>query len=178
MTKPTKHKVGRFLLLSLIPTGIFLVISLLIGVAMSSGEEPPVNFAAALMLLWILLALPTGLVLLIWGNIEFGRAYKATRQYAERHGWLPISRTSWRNRKANNVSLAVDQAFQKQTYLLKIEGEGETITVDEFESSLWALQFADWLWRELLQTNASPDQYTIAEKRAEWETTALAERSY
>ena len=59
-----------------------------------------------------------------------------------------------------------------------MEGEGETITVDEFESSLWALQFADWLWRELLQTNASPDQYTIAEKRAEWETTALAERSY
>ena len=105
MTKPTKHKVGRFLLLSLIPTGIFLVISLLIGVAMSSGEEPPVNFAAALMLLWILLALPTGVVLLIWGNIEFGRAYKATRQYAERHGWLLISRTSWRNRKASRPSL-------------------------------------------------------------------------
>ncbi len=98
-------------------------------------------------------------------------------QYAERNGWRPISRTAWRNRKRDNAALSVKQAYKKQTYLLQIEAQGDTITVEEFESSLWALQFGDWLWRELLQVNLNPDREDIEEKRAEWET-ALVERTY
>ena len=136
---------------------------------MTSGEGSPINLAAALMMLWILLALPTGLILLIWGNVEFNRAYKATQRYAEMNGWLPISRTSWSARKRNQVILSVAQAFQRQTFILNIQIDGETITVDEFETSLWALQFGDWLWQELLQTRTDTTKAEIDMIRAEWE---------
>lgn len=114
-------------------------------------------------------AAPVGLVLLVWGSIEFNRAYRKAQQYAELNGWHPISRTAWRNRKRNDIALSVGQAFQKPTYILRVEIDGETTTIDEFETSLWALQFGDWLWQELLQANAAPDRATVVEKRAEWE---------
>ncbi len=175
MLKPLKHRIGFWILISLIPAAILFVLGFMIGFynEFTRSDSELAAQIAAFCLLHIVWALPTGLVLLIWGNVEFNRAYRVARQYAERHGWLPISRTNWRNRKGSNVTLAVSQAFQKRTYLLMIEGDGETITIDEFESALWALQFGDWLWRELLIDNAAPNREDIEEKRVEWETTAL-----
>ena len=164
MTKPLKYRIGVWLFFSVVAAAFLILIDMAIIINNGDGS---LTYGGVAMLYFIF-AFPVGVVLLIWGNIEFSRAYKAARQYAERHGWRPISRTSWRNRKANNVSLAVDQAFKKQTYLLKIEGDSETITIDEFESSLWALQFGDWLWSELLITSANPTTEDIEEKRAEW----------
>ena len=119
---------------------------------------------------WIGAAL-AGPVLLIWGTIEANRAYKETRQYAEMHGWHPISKTAWRNRKRGGVDLAVNKMFKKPTYILNIVVDGETTTVDEFEQAHWALQFGDWLWEELLQSDAKPGLAVVSEKRAEWEKT-------
>ena len=173
MTKPLKHRIGFWLLISLIPAAILLFLNAA-AYSFDSDTDPSL---AVLSIWYAMLIAPAGLTLLIWGNVEFSRAYRASMQYAERHGWRPISRTAWRNRKADSASLAVNQAFQKRTFLLQIEANDETITIDEFETSLWALQFGDWLWSELLQHTTKINQATIDLKRAEWETTALAERS-
>ena len=87
------------------------------------------------------------------------------------HGWHPISKTAWRNRKRGGVDLAVNKMFKKPTYILNIVVDGETTTVDEFEQAHWALQFGDWLWEELLQSDAKPGLAVVSEKRAEWEKT-------
>ena len=77
----------------------------------------------------------------------------------------------WRNRKRNGVQLSVDKTVGKPTYLLTIEIEGETTTVDEFATPLWALEFGDWLWQELLHAKETPSVEFVAQKRQEWERT-------
>ena len=67
--------------------------------------------------------------------------------------------------------MAVNKAFKKTTYILNSVVDGETTTVDEFEQAYWALQFGDWLWEELLQSDAKPGLAVVSEKRAEWEQT-------
>ena len=166
--KPTKHKIGFWLLISLIPTALIFIISLA-GSLAASNESESWTAILGLSMFYGIIVLPVGVILLIWGNIEFSRAYNAAQRYAERNGWHPISRTSWRNRKRNNIALSVAQAFKQTTYILNIDMNGETVTVDEFETSLWALQFGDWLWQDLLQTNTEPTRIEIEEKRAEWE---------
>ena len=166
MTKPTKHKIGRWLLISLIPATILFFLGFVISVAASAESG---GGLAAICMMYAMFAAPAGLICLIWGNIEFSRAYRTAQRYAELHGWHPISRTAWRNRKRNNIALSVAQAFQKRTFILTVDMEGETVAIDEFETSLWALEFGDWIWEELLQSDATVDKETIEEKRSEWE---------
>ena len=169
--KPIKHKIGFWLLISLIPAFIIFII------AVGASETPPTALWMVLgltMLLYLPVALVVSLILFILGNKESKRTNQAAQQYAELNGWHPISRTTWRNRKRNQTALYVHQAFNKQTFILTIETNGETTSIDEFETPVWALQFGDWLWEQLLEANTTPDKVEVAEKRAEWETTALA----
>ena len=168
MLKPVKHRIGFWTLISLVPAVPIFLISFSI-VAATGADGGGAVAVAALTMLYIPLALVVGLGLMLWGNIEFNRAYRAAQRYAELHGWHPISRTAWRNRKRNNVALSVAQSFQRRTFILTIEVEGETVTIDEFETSLWALEFGDWIWEELLQSDVAVDKITIEEKRSEWE---------
>ena len=127
-------------------------------------------------MIYLPVGLTVGLVLFLWGNTEFKRVHQAAQRYAELNGWHPVSRTSWRNRKRQNVALSVSQAFAKQTYILTVDVDDETTIIDEFETPLWSLQFGDWLWEHLLRDNTSPDIEEVAEQRAQWEITALAIR--
>ena len=175
MRKPLKHRIGIYLLLSVIPAFIFFLV---LGELINQGFLPDALWIPGTMvLLYLLVALVVGPVLFIWGNTEFKRAYQAAQRYAEQNGWLPITRTQWRSRKRDNVALSVFQAFEKRTYILTIDVDGETTTIDEFETPAWSLQFGDWLWEHLLQRNTSPDVEEVAEQRAQWETTALAIRT-
>jgi hypothetical protein len=158
----------------LIPAVIIWIITLSIGIGTDN-----LGFAVPFFLLsvYIVLALLTGISLRITTNIKASRMFKASQRYAELHGWLPISRTQWRNRKRNTILLSVTKALTKNTYILTIEIEGESIVVDEFETSTWALQFGDWLWEQLLTDSPQVTREVVVEKRAEWEqTTALAVR--
>lgn len=84
------------------------------------------------------------------------------------NGWLPISSTHWRNRKRNQIQLAVAKSLTDETFILTIEVEGERVIVDQFENSLWALQFGDWVWEQLpLAERINPE--VVIEKKAEWE---------
>ena len=167
--KPVKHKIGFWLLISLIPAAILFFLGLMVTVVSSQPEPDSGTSISALSAIYAMFIAPIGLTLLIWGNIEFKRAYRIAQRYAELNGWHPVSRTAWRNRKRNNIDLSVSQAFQKTTYILTIDMNGETVSIDEFENSIWALQFGDWLWEELLIANTSPTAEVIAEKRAEWD---------
>ena len=170
--KPTKVKVGFRLFLSLIPAFIISVVSLIGGVASEQGNnEAPVAWSVifVLALMYIAFALPIGTFLVLWGNREFKQAFRTAQRYAEQHGWHTISRTAWRNRKRNSIALAVNQAFEKSAYILTIQFDGETVTVDEFETSIWALQFGDWLWEELVNANTPPTAQGVEERRAEWQ---------
>ncbi len=174
MHKPIKHRVGVYILLSLIPA----VIIILTAVGLSGPDFDNTPFAVSaiglLSVLYFMVAIISSPALILWGSIETKRTYRAAQRYAELNGWHPISRTTWRNRKRNQMALSVHQAFNKRTYILTIEENGETTTIDEFETPVWALQFGDWLWEQLLEVNTTPDKAEVAEKRAEWETTALA----
>ena len=78
--------------------------------------------------------------------------------------------------KQGGDSLSVAQAFEKSTYILTLKVSGETYTIDNFEFSLWALQFGDWIWSELVKQPMTPD--VVEAKRQEWtQTQALALRS-
>ena len=167
----TKARSGAWLLLSLIPMTIVLFLA---------GFQAPEEFfegeffwsfvATILFYLWPCV-LVAGIVLTVLGRVQESRKYRETRQYGELHGWHPISKTAWRNRKRRGAHLTVNRASKKTTYILTIVVEGETTTVDEFETALWALEFGDWLWEELLHTNTKPDVAVVSEKRAEWEQT-------
>ena len=168
-----KHKVGIWLLVSLIPALIILVVA--VELSDDSGNTPfAIAAVGVLSFLYFIAALVVGPALIFWGIVQAKRTYKDAQRYAELNGWHPISRTSWRNRKPNQAALSVVQANDKSTYIVTVDANGETTTIDEFETPIWALQFGDWIWEQLLEDNTSPDQVQIAEKRAEWETTALA----
>ena len=175
MHKPIKHRVGVYLLFSVIPA---LIVFLVTSALYSEGIPPaPLWYIpGGLSMIYLPVGLTVGIVLFLWGNTEFKRVHQAAQRYAELNGWHPVSRTSWRNRKRHNVALSVSQAFAKQTYILTVDVDGETTNIDEFETPLWSLQFGDWLWEHLLRDNTSPDIEEVAEQRAQWETTALAIR--
>ena len=162
--KPVKHTIGRWLLLSLIPATVLFFLGLMVSVISTDTG----GTISAIAFFYMMPVGPSGLVLLIWGNIEFHRSHRTAQQYAELHGWRAISSTAWRNRKRNNIDLSVSQAFKKRTFILTIEMNGETVSIDEFETSIWALQFGDWLWEELMLASTVPTTEVVAEKRAEW----------
>ena len=174
----TKSKIGFWLLISLIPIALWFVIGL-IGAAASGRLDDGDDgggwaMSSALALLFFVPALVAGVTLKVWSNIEQSRIYRDARRYAETHGWQPISKTSWRNRK-RGTTFAVNKAYDSPTYILTIEYEGETIAVDKFETSAWALQFGDWIWEEFSGSNTDMDLSAVQEKRVEWEhTMALA----
>ena len=163
----SQRQLAKYLLLSLIPTGIYaLVGSAIIG---TTGSLP-----ALLQTLWALsilywpIALIAGLVLHYVVKWRDRKLFRATQEYAQMNGWLPISSTHWRNRKRNQIQLAVAKSLTDETFILTVEVEGERVTVDQFENSLWALQFGDWLW-EQLPLAGQIDPGVVIEKRAEWE---------
>ena len=176
----TKSKLGVLLLLSIIPTTILFIIA---GVIVQPGEDPTlenVNIFWTGVGLTTLLYWPCGVVaglaLTIWGYRERKREYQDTLLYAQLNGWHPISKSVWRNRKRNGTELAVNQAVGKSTYILTIKIEGETTAVDEFSTRVWALEFGDWLWEEMLEASgAKVDAALVSKKRDEWkETRAMA----
>ena len=153
----------------MVPVTFLILVLMAIGDPWAGFVGSIVAIVAVFAMLYWVCALPAGIVLLIWGAIENGRDYREAQQYSELHGWHPISKTAWRNRKRGDVELAVMKAFRKPTYILTIVADGETTTIDEFGTAGWALQFGDWLWQELLQTGAKMDLDVVSEKRNEWE---------
>ncbi len=166
----TKSRLGFWLLISLIPATIAYVPAAALSPDEPFQDEFFWSFIGTILALYLPCALVAGAVLAVWGRIEKSRQYREAQHYAQRHGWHPISKTTWRNRKRNGVQLSVDKAIVGSTYILTIEINGETTVVDEFETPTWALEFGDWLWEELLQAQGmTPDVEVVAEKRAEWE---------
>ena len=111
-------------------------------------------------------ALIAGLVLRFTAKREAHRIFGEAQTYAEMNGWLPISRTAWRAMRANNVSLAVNQPFEKSTYTLSVSSDAGATNIPEFANPLWALQFGDWLWEKTGGYNLTPTE--VQRQQQEW----------
>lgn len=177
----TKGRIGFWLLISLIPAGFWAFISIIVGIATeisspsgtAGGDDPSAVWAASFVLsfLYFIAALIAGIVLKVLSVRERRQVEREVQQYAELHGWQQVSKTSWRGVKSHGAMLAVNQAFEKSTHILTITVEGETLTIPDFESSVLALQFGDWIWdkRDAFGIKLSAD--VIREQRTEWEQT-------
>ena len=168
-SKWPKSRVGKWLLLSLIPATVLFWIAVAVASSIDGGVSILFSVVIFLLVIYWPAALVAGIVLRWLGSKDNSGQYLEAQQYAQRHGWHPISETMWRNRKRNGVQLAVNQAIGKRTYILTIAIEGETTMVDEFTRAVWALDFGDWLWEELLEARGAATVEVVEEKRAEWE---------
>ena len=169
----TKSKVSLVLLISLMPA--FGVCTVAVVMSPGDGVDSNWNVVGALSVLYFVLALIVGVILYWWGKRD--DTHVEAHQYAERHGWHPISKYMWRSRKREGAALSVNRAYKQKTYLLTIEHQAETTTVEEFDRADWAMEFGDWLWEELRAAGHQIDVGVLQEKRGEWEQThALARR--
>ncbi len=170
----SKSRVSFWLLMSLIPA--FGTCSAALALSSPIGE--PSNswdIIGGLSVVYFGIALIAGCILYWLGRKD--EAFDDAQRYAERNGWHPISKYVWRSRKREGAALSVNRAYKQKTYLLTIEHQAETTTVEEFERADWAMQFGDWLWEELRAAGHQIDVGVLQEKRGEWEQTrALARR--
>lgn len=175
----TKSRIATWLLFSLIPTGLLGFISFAaFAISTSSTPEPepfsdtwPTIWALGVLFLWPYwwIALVAGVILKIWAGKETRRLYREGRQYAELHGWQQISDTAWKSFKRGNVVLSVSQAYGKTTYILSVDSDGDTVATDGFSRSLYALQFGDFLWDNVLSGKSQVDVTVVQQTRDEWE---------
>ena len=177
-----KSRASFWLLMSLIPTVLAMVVAMTVGIISiesAAGDSTVVSTVTALIFvlasLYGVCALSVGIILRVLSGVESRKRFNEAHHYAEMNGWHPISKTAWRSMKKGGASLSVAQAFDKRGSILTINMDGETVTVDEFERSLWGLQFGDWLWGELAGQSVSPT--VVREKKLEWDQSmALAIR--
>ena len=163
----SQRQLAKYLLLSLIPTGIYVIIATMV-IGLTGSIPMPLNLLWFLLIFYWPIALIVGLILHYLVKWRDRKLFRATQEYAQMHGWLPVSSTHWRNSKRNQIQLSVAKSLTDETFILTVEIEGERVTVDQFENSLWALQFGDWLWEQLpLADQIDPE--VVVEKRAEWE---------
>ena len=168
-----KSRISFWLLISLIPA--FGACSVALAFSAPIGETNNWDTLLGFSLIYFMVASVVGIVFFWLGKRD--RAFDDAHRYAERNGWHPISKFVWRSRKREGAALSVNRAYKKSTYILTIEHQGETTTVDEFDRADWAMQFGDWLWEELREAGQAPDVQVLREKRDEWEESrALAIR--
>ena len=165
----SKSRVSYWLLISLIPTGVggFLLFMFgwITGIFSIAAGAAMWIIAFFLILYWWG-ALIAGLVLRFNVKKEAQLIFREAQAYAEMNSWLPLSHTAWRAMRANNVSLAVNQPFDKSTYTLSISSDTGATTVPEFVKPLWALQFGDWLWEKTGGHNLTPTE--VQRQQQEW----------
>ena len=167
---------GNRLLISLIPLGVLGVVAFIayaISVSAPGDEiDSPweVFWTSCTFFIWLAwwIALPTGIVLKVWGGAETRRVYREARQYAEMHNWQQISDTTWKGYRPRNVVMTVSQAFERPTYILSVEHEGESVTTDGFSRSVYALRFADFLWDHVMSGRSHVDAEAMRAARREW----------
>ena len=174
----SKSRISFWLLISLMPAFGLCSAAMAFSPSVEESLEGASNTwstVGGLSALYFVAALILGCVFYWWGRRD--EAFDSAQRYAERNGWHPISKYVWRSRKREGAALSVNRAHKQKTYLLTIEHQAETTTVEEFERADWAMQFGDWLWEELRAAGHQIDVGVLQEKRGEWEQThTLARR--
>ncbi len=157
----SKTRIGAVLLISLIPA--FVAIG-----ALPNAEEGLILVANSILAVYILTAIIAGLIFFIVGKREDSTGFKDAVHYAERNSWHPITKTSWRSIKGDNVSLSVNKSRVAKSFILSIEADRINHTVEEFEKMEWAMRFGDWLWNYLVQKNVQVSTTSIDLAKSEW----------
>ena len=116
---------------------------------------------------WLFLIV--GLALRFMVRREEERMQQDAQEYAETRRWQSITRSQWRNFKSSGVILTVTKARRASNYLLNAEVEGRVIGSDRFENPLYAMQFGDHLWDNLLSEQEEVDSEKVQQFRTMWE---------
>ena len=115
---------------------------------------------------WIVLVV--GLVLKITASRREARIRRDGMRYAQLHNWQPISDTTWKNYRRASVVMTVDKRLGQDAYMLLIDQAGEYVTTDGFETSLFALQFGDFLWDDILSTRERVEVAEVHRVHQQW----------
>ena len=112
-----------------------------------------------------------GGVLKIVGVRSEGRIRRDGMRYAQLHNWQPISDTTWKNYRRDKLIMTVDKMFEANSYMLLVEQDGESVSTDGFATSLYALQFGDFLWERVLSDRTRVAASEVTEARVQWDRT-------
>ena len=108
--------------------GVYLLISAAVGIVTTLAfDDSNSDNNTAMQNIGVLVFLGgifAGIPLIIIGKRETGMDMKDVLHYAERNSWHPITKTSWRSIKGNNVSLSAVKSQVSKTFILKIEADG------------------------------------------------------
>ena len=113
-------------------------------------------------------AVAVGVGLKIRASIIEQRIIQAGQRYAQLHNWQPISSTTWKNYRRANVVMTVDKMYGQDAYMLLIDQAGEYVSTDGFENSVFALQFGDFLWDNVLSTRERMVVSEVQQVHREW----------
>ena len=181
-----KAKVSKWLLISLLPVGLLVVVCFLVLMlaptdpateTWSGGWSVLAGLMFLLAALWCVM-LVAGVVTRLLHINEVNRRYREAQRYAELNDWYAISKTMWRTYRGDDILLSVNGTHDANTYVLTITADADSVSNGGFETALFALQFGDWLWRRLERTNSRVNSQVVQEQRQEWEhERALAVRS-
>ena len=173
----SRINISTWMLWALLPLGLYGFLSFVIFMLIFAVDEEPGAFASVafgflgIFITWPLwwLCLIIGLVLRFMVRREEERVQEDAQEYAELHRWQGVSRTQWRSIKSSGVILTVTKARRSTNYLLTAEVDGKGVGTDRFESPLYAMQFGDHLWDNLLSEQEEVDSEKVRQFRTMWE---------
>ncbi len=181
-----KEQLGNRLLWSTIPIGILCLISLGISVVLLaeaeqnwyeygygaySGEQAfwDVTFLLSLLSFWV--ALVGGAALKVIGRNDRFRAYSEAQMYGSIHGWQQIAENAWRCLKGDACSMSVNKGYGAESYSLSVQSAGRSESAEGFSRPLYALQFAEYLWENVLSNRPQLTTGVVRETRIRWDPT-------
>ena len=185
----TRNQLANRLLRSLIPLGALTLLVTIVGMVAWFGTDDPLGYDEDLVsetgweifwdvaatILWIVFlgVLTAGVVVKILARRKERQIQEDAMRYSQLRNWQPISSTSWRNYRRNNVVMSVDRVYKGEFYVLLIDQDGESMPTEGFETPLYALQFGDFLWDNVLSNRTRIEVSEVQETRAQWDRTRM-----
>ena len=128
-------------------------------------------FGFSLIAFWVVLL--AGVVLKLIGRNERHRLHWEAQMYASMHGWQQISETAWRSLKQDDCILAVAPEYGASTYSLSVSSDGRSADTYGFSRPVFALQFGDFLWENVLLNRPQLSASEVRETRMQWDRTRM-----
>ncbi len=142
--------IGALLLIpvKVVFTVIYLAYALSNPFAVTSGDLGFAGNATAILCVTFWLILIPGIVAYIAGRIMLGNAERKVGDYAGQNGWMQVSQTMWVKHLPKNLTMTVQG--RASYWSLLIESPDDRLNTPNFSQPIYALRFADTLYREVI----------------------------
>ena len=126
-------------------------------------------FLGSLLTFWVVLV--AGAALKVMGRNDRFRSYSEAQMYASMHGWQQIADNAWRCLKGDACAMSVSQGYGEASYSLSVQADGRSESAHAFSRPLYALQFAEYLWENVLSSRPQLTAGVVRETRIRWDPT-------